>query len=153
MTDNDNINTDTDISDSDSDSDSYANIELNKSPNYESIFTNKEICYFKIINKFFITCLEENITKMINIIEENSKISLRVLDWFVTKYSKKRIDCGNVKDTEVFDVRISYKSQLKAYKKKYFDPFRRKKRFNFYYTKDKFIQTTLGQLNFFKWEI
>jgi len=41
---------------------------------------------------------------------------------------------------------MSYKSQLKSYSKKYFDPFCRRNRINFNQ-----ISTTLGQLNFFKW--
>lgn len=133
-------------------------IKLQQEKELVKLLTNKEICYFKMINRFYITCSKDNIEKMINIIEENSNISLRVLDWFVTKYSKKRIDCGNIQDIEVFDVRISYKAQLKAYKKKYFDPFRRKQRFKFYYTSKEGVEntsilTTLGQLNFFKWAI
>lgn len=117
-------------------------------------FTVKELCYYKTIDKFFKGCADENISKMIDIIEGKSHISLRVLDWFVTKYSKKKIDCGINKDAEIFDVRISYKSQLKSYKKKYFDPFRRRKKFVYYFgdrNDNKYIDTTLGQLNFFKW--
>ena len=49
-----------------------------------------------------------------------------------------------------------YKAQLKSYKKKNFDPFRRDRKF--YYSYDqlddtKKVLTTLGQLNFFKWAI
>jgi hypothetical protein len=51
----------------------------------------------------------------------------------------------------MFDVRISYKSQLKSYKKQYFDPFRRKKKFNYNFDNGLSMKTTLGQLNFFKW--
>ena len=58
---------------------------------------------------------------------------------------------------EDFDVYNSYKSQLKAYNKKLFDPFCRKhstkEKFNFYYDEGKSILTTTGQLNFFKWAI
>ena len=118
-------------------------------------FSVKELCYYKMIEKFFKQCSDENISKMIDIIDGKSNISLRILDWFVTKYSKKRIDCGSAKDTEIFDVRISYKSQLKSYKKRYFDPFRRRKKFIYHFEGEdhshKSINTTLGQLNFFKW--
>lgn len=115
-------------------------------------FSVKELCYYKMIDKYFQACQAENIDKMINIIEGNSSISLRVLDWFVTKYSKKRIE-STQNNGEAFDVRISYKSQLKSYKKRYFDPFRRRRKFNYYFESDKkkCIVTTLGQLNFFKW--
>ena len=46
----------------------------------------------------------------------------------------------------------SYKSQLKAYSKKKFDPFCRRNRINFN-CNGKIIDTTIGQLNFFKWAI
>jgi hypothetical protein len=119
----------------------------------KTFFSVKELCYYKMIDKFFKNYTTENIIKMIDIIESKSSISLRILDWFVTKYSKKRIDCGNKEGSEVFDVKISYKSQLKAYKKRYFDPFRRRKKFKYYFenSNNTNVYTTLGQLNFFKW--
>lgn len=132
--------------------------------NPNTFFNQKELCHYKNINKYFMESFEknpENIIKMINIIEGKSDISLRILDWFVTKYSKKKITCnGNVKNVEAFDVKISYKAQLKAYRKRYFDPFRRRRKFYYPCEKDGFIlidneqkhiYTTLGQLNFFKW--
>jgi len=45
-------------------------------------------------------------------------------------------------------VYLSYKSHLKAYSKKMFDPFCRWKRIKF-----QDIETTVGQLNFFEWAI
>lgn len=147
-------------SDSDNESDIESSTSLDKNEEVNDIdpvkfFSVKELCYYKMIEKFFKQCPEENISKMIDIIEGKSNISLRILDWFVTKYSKKRIDCGASKDTEIFDVRISYKSQLKSYKKRYFDPFRRRKKFIYHFDGkiygEKSINTTLGQLNFFKW--
>ena len=44
-----------------------------------------------------------------------------------------------------------YKLKLKAYSKKRFDPFCRWERINIPYDDDNYIQTTIGQLNFFKW--
>lgn len=116
-----------------------------------TFFSVKELCYYRMIKKFFSGCNSNTINQMIDIVEGKSDMSLRVLDWFVTKYSKKRIDCGQSKDVDMFDIRISYKSQLKSYKKKYFDPFRRKKKFNYYFENGQTMKTTLGQLNFFKW--
>lgn len=42
---------------------------------------------------------------------------------------------------------------MKSYKKRYFDPFRRRKKFKYYFDREKTISlcTTIGQLNFFKW--
>ena len=48
---------------------------------------------------------------------------------------------------------MNYRSQLKAFKKIQFDPFRRRDRIVFYYGNDQMLNTTLGQLNFFRWAI
>ena len=97
-----------------------------------------------------------NFDKMINIINGSSSISLRIVDWFVTNYSKKNyIQYMINKDAKMEKVNVynDYKLKLKAYSKKKFDPFCRWDRINVPYKEDKFIQTTLGQLNFFKWTI
>ena len=52
-----------------------------------------------------------------------------------------------------FKVYVDYKLNLKAYAKKRFDHFCRWERITIPYNKDKYIQTTIGQLNFFKWAI
>lgn len=135
----------------------------------ELTLTKKEMFNYKIINKFYKKLDKKKIESMIEIINGKSKISLRLLDWFVTKYADKynvRYS-RNTDDKEKnnfeskiesnFNVHISYKAQLKTYKKRYFDPFRRKKdivkKFKYYFDKEKTISlcTTLGQLNFFKW--
>lgn len=150
---NDNANTDdsTSVECDSSESESSGESEDVLDINPVTFFSVKELCYYRMVKKFFSTCNSETISQMIDIVEGKSDMSLRVLDWFVTKYSKKRIDCGHSKDVDMFDVRISYKSQLKSYKKKYFDPFRRKKKFNYYFDNGLVMKTTLGQLNFFKW--
>jgi len=119
----------------------------------ELTFNKKESMYYVMIDKFFNTCSAEQINKMIDIINGNSEISLRVLDWVVTRYAKKKIGFNNGTD-DFFDMHISYKAQLRSYKKIYFDPFRRRNKFNYHYdpkNKQNKILTTLGQLNFFKW--
>ena len=52
----------------------------------------------------------------------------------------------------ILNVYTSYKSQLKSYSKKFFDPFCRRERINITMN-DSNIVTTIGQLNFFKWAI
>jgi len=98
---------------------------------------------------------DNNMDKILPILTSNSSISIRVLDWFVTNYSKKynviyKIDN---QDIQIFNVYLQYKSQLKGYRKKLFDPFCRKKRIFFYYEENKCIVSTIGQLNFFRWSI
>lgn len=116
-------------------------------------FTSKEILFLKMIDRFFRNTSQDKKNKMYNIVEGESKISLRLLDWFVTRYAYKYKICYQ-HENEDFNVHISYKAQLKSYKKRYFDPFRRRKKFNYNYDKtdkSKTMRTTIGQLNFFRW--
>lgn len=130
------------------------NNKENKDVKVENFFTKKEAMYYVTINDYFRSrCSSKNIEKMIDIINGDSEISLRVLDWVVTKYAKTIMGFKNDND-DFFDMHISYKAQLRSYKKTYFDPFRRYHKFNYRYdskNKKKKILTTLGQLNFFKW--
>ena len=103
---------------------------------------------------------KDNISKILPVVNGNSDISLRVIDWFVTNYAKKNnttYDLFYEKNKEIlskqFIVYLNYKSQLKAYSKKQFDPFCRRERIEFYYDDSKSITTTVGQLNFFRWAI
>ena len=48
---------------------------------------------------------------------------------------------------------LQYKSQLKAYSKKYFDPFCRRERLHFRDSAGRPFETTVGQLNFFRWAL
>ena len=105
----------------------------------------------------------ENLNKMMRIINGESKISLRIVDWFVTNYAKKNyitydltIKRGILTDNVVssrFKVYNDYKLKLKAYSKKRFDPFCRWDRISIPYDDEKYMETTIGQLNFFKWAI
>lgn len=92
----------------------------------------------------------KNISPVLNILKGDSLISLRIIDWFVTNYSKK----NNIKyqfEKKTFNVYIDYKLQLKGYSKKQFDPFCRRERIKFFYNNNEYIVTTVGQLNFFRW--
>ena len=94
------------------------------------------------------------INKILSIINGDSDISLRLIDWFATNYSKKQFTVYNLKKNGVdtrFKVYIDYKLELKAYSKKRFDPFCRWERINIPYGENTYIQTTIGQLNFFRW--
>ena len=96
----------------------------------------------------------DNMDKMLNIINGKSLISLRIIDWFATNYAKKNYTVYQLQGTERrFKVYNDYKLKLKAYSKRRFDPFCRWERINIPYKDDSFIQTTIGQLNFFKWAL
>ena len=149
---------------------SLTNSSGGKSPRKLSV---KQNLLFNKIKKFFNE--NDNIQELLDIIEGNTKLSLRIIDWFVTNYSKKnfivihnkkrqieRFNAGKISPKtkkkledkyEEFNVHLNYKSQLKSFQKKQFDPFCRRERINFYYTNNKYIVTTVGQLNFFKWAI
>jgi hypothetical protein len=101
-------------------------------------------------------CKDGNIDKILPIINGEHKVSLRLIDWFVTNYSKKHYTWFNI-DTSSgkrrFKIYIDYKLKLKAYSKKRFDPFCRWDRITIPYGENTRIQTTLGQLNFFRWAL
>jgi hypothetical protein len=90
----------------------------------------------------------ENLKKVSDILTGTSNISLRLIDWFVTNYAKKFNIAFETKAKRYVIVYLSYKSHLKAYSKKMFDPFCRCKRIKF-----QGLDTTVGQLNFFEWII
>ena len=99
---------------------------------------------------------EKNYEELCNILSNDQEVSLRLIDWFATNYSKKNYTVYNLELGGVekrFKVYIDYKLKLKAYSKKRFDPFCRWERINIPYKNDTYIQTTIGQLNFFRWAL
>lgn len=100
----------------------------------------------------------DNLNKMMCIINGESKISLRIVDWFVTNFAKKfytvyELENKHSETTSRFKVYNDYKLKLKAYSKRRFDPFCRWERISIPYDDEKYMETTIGQLNFFKWAI
>jgi hypothetical protein len=116
--------------------------------------TTKQDLLMDSLKEFY--SINDNLNKLLDILKNKSNISLRIIDWYVTNYSKKN-NCNYtlVKDNKSikFNVYINYKLQLKGYSKKQFDPFCRRARIKFFYDKPKYIITTVGQLNFFRWAI
>ena len=104
---------------------------------------------------------QTQLVKMMKIINGESQISLRIVDWFVTNFSKKYYtvydlaDYGETspRDSPRFKVYHDYKLKLKAYSKRRFDPFCRWERVLIPFGEDSNMETTIGQLNFFKWAI
>jgi len=103
-----------------------------------------------------------------NIIQGDHKLSLRIIEWLVTHYAK----CHNIfywidenkkiyyelEECIKYSIRKinlyqDYRAQLKSYSKFNFDSFRRHQRITFFINNDKteYIETTIGQLNFFRW--
>lgn len=100
---------------------------------------------------------EEHLTRMLKIITGDSRISLRIVDWFTTNYAKKNFTLYNIAtktgENIRFKVYVDYKLKLKAYGKWRFDPFCRSERISIPYKDNNYVETTIGQLNFFKWAI
>lgn len=82
----------------------------------------------------------------------SAPLSLRIIDWFVTKYSRKTFTRYSHNGQD-FLVYLSYKGQLKAYSKHYFDPNCRRERIMFKIPGHDSFTTTIGQLNFFRWAL
>ena len=70
-------------------------------------------------------------------------------------YAKKHFTVYNLSNVNNlrFKVYSEYKLRLKAYSKQRFDPFCRWERINIPYKNNTSIQTTIGQLNFFRWAL
>lgn len=149
-------------------------MDLKKSKVLNKLNSRQKLIFDRL--KLFFT--KDKIETLTSILNGKSKISLRIVDWFVTNYTKKNniiiynkkkkpiytksptnLDIIKSKKTkykevvEQFNIYLNYKSQLKAYSKKNFDPFCRRERIDFHYGESKFIVTTIGQLNFFRWAI
>ena len=116
--------------------------------------------------------------QLAELVDGNTAISLRLLDWFVTHYSKEHnvtywlVGPGH-ELSETFgqcvpttmktvggaprkiNVYLEYRSQLRAFSKHAFDPFRRHNRISFVVASSplRTIDTTVGQMNFFRWAI
>ena len=91
-----------------------------------------------------------DIDQLIPILKGEGDISLRLIDWFVTNYAKKH-HVTYLLNGQEFIVYLNYKSQLKAFSKKLFDPFCRHERIIFQCANQEPFKTTVGQLNFFRW--
>ena len=141
------------------------------------IITGKTLLLLESLIEYY----SKNINVLTNIITQKNTLSLRILDWLVTNYAKKHnivYKINTISGETNFNIYLDYKNQLKAYSKKYFDPFCRRERiiinttdlsWKVYendndnnenvkekeknYKNENQLITTVGQLNFFKWFI
>jgi len=100
----------------------------------------------------------DRMDRILPILIGECKISIRVIEWFVTNYCKKNNIAFIKKDRDnkdiYFNVYLNYKAQLKSYNKDLFDPFcRGEELINFPIKDNKYIVTNIPQLNFFKWAL
>lgn len=113
----------------------------------------------------------EHMGKLLPFLHGTSKISLRMVEWFVFVYCMKQTVDWFIGD-EYFNVYLDYQAEMGDNKKQRFDPMGRKWRketrklkngettvvnvyhgINFYYTDDDYVVTSVAQLNFFRWFI
>lgn len=142
------------------------NITTNELNDYTSNMSSKNSLLLESLMEYY----SNNVQILTNIITQKNVLSLRILDWLVTNYSKKYniVYPINKNNKNInFNIYLDYKNQLKAYSKKYFDPFCRRDRIIIninsltwkpYLEKQENISdneliTTVGQLNFFRWFI
>lgn len=96
---------------------------------------------------------KEYLRRMSGIIN-GKRLSLRLLDWFVCNFSKEYYTMYEIQRGEKtirFKVYPDYKTNLDIYSKKRFAPFCRHERMYISYDDENMMETTLGQLNFFRW--
>lgn len=141
--------------------------ELSVCKNNTNCISGKTLLLLDSLMEYY----SNNINILTSIFTQKNTLSLRILDWLVTNYSKKNniiyTICDKCGNNINFNIYLEYKNQLKAYSKKYFDPFCRRDRivintenlkWSLYDDDSKKsykneIVTTVGQLNFFKWLI
>lgn len=135
-------------------------VKTKKLPLTEALKTVEERALYTKVDKFFRKeCSQKDKDKMVKIINNEDELSLRFLNWVGMKHSATMpaLEITNPDGTVTYsDVKISYKARLDTHSKKYFDPFRRGARFDYQYdTTDptKTVETTLCQLNYFRWII
>lgn len=98
---------------------------------------------------------------LLDILNGKAPVSIRVIDYFVTNYSKKYDTVYRIKVNGrvcEFNVYQEYWNQLSGYSKSNLDPFCRKKKVIYAYTSDDgtysvTFRSSLGQLYFFYWAI
>ena len=122
---------------------------------------HERVCKNAMMKSSMESYVEENpetLRRLIDIVNGRSKVSLRILDWFVTNYARER-DLVYVYTTKDLHVRrmivfSEYRQQLRAYSKKRFVPFCRRERMEVVCpTTGQVVYTTIAQLNFFRWAV
>jgi len=130
----------------------------------------KHLQLLKSINKYVDKRFVENV--LIPLLEQNFEVSLRSLDWLVVNYAKKynivyyepltstdlkgktpstddlcdlEIDC-----CDLINLFSRYRDTLNEWRRKRFDPFRRRQRIRLTW-KDRDYETTIGQIHFLSW--
>lgn len=115
--------------------------------NEDTLDSNEKQLFYYLKNN--VTYLDaENI--LIPLINHTGPVSLRVLDWTVVNWSKSHNATCTTLDGKVVYIHDAYAQYLAKWKRKLFDPFRRRSRISIKMNDDTY-ETTLGQVNFVYW--
>ena len=90
------------------------------------------------------------VTQFSDIVKHKNGLSLRIIDWLITNFSKKisvSIETRGIPG----DLYRDYHKNLSAHNKKNFDPFARRQRICILLNGEEKRFSTIGQLNFFRW--
>lgn len=98
-----------------------------------SYYTHTEFQILSECNNFF---TQDQLQTIIGINTGQSKLSLRIIDWFITMYAIINAP----------SIHREYVRMASIYGNRYFNPFRRQRKVLLGPT-----HTSIGQLNFFKW--
>ena len=93
---------------------------------------------------------DETQSVLLQMVNQTSEISLRALDWLVTNFSKKYNIVCYAQDGSLFNIFHSYKVALTHFRRRNFDPFRRRQRI-YIDVNGTHVVTTVGQCNFLHW--
>jgi hypothetical protein len=108
-------------------------------------------------NQEYLEMLKQIINREYVIAHNSKKLSIRLVNWFVTNYAKQYFTTYELStdndSSKRFFVWTNYKLTEDSYSKQMFDPYCRKKRILVPYKDNTSIETTIGQLHFFKWAI
>ncbi len=96
------------------------------------------------------------IKKFISIVKRKNGMSLRVIDYLCTNFSKEHSIVIGTKDGHIpRDLNSDYQKNLNAYNKKYLDPFSRRHKIVITVSYENGLSeeraSSIGQMNFFRW--
>jgi hypothetical protein len=104
------------------------------------------------LRKFY--AIPANLRILTDVLRNKTSISLRTLDWLCTNYAKKKNIVYVLQPSgKSINVYMEYKSCLKAFSKRAFDPFQRRDRISIMDADGQDMTSTAGQLNFFRFAI
>ena len=115
-------------------------------PNPAVTLTVREEMLLKMLQKEYTPDLLSRV--LLPLLEQTSPVSLRALDWAVVNWSKQHnVVCSSQVPGRMVNVHQAYRNSLGYWKRKLFDPFRRRDRLHVIIDGVSH-ETTLGQANF-----